>query len=262
MQEAFPGKPRKIQQISRVEMTRDQVYYYNKICNEVIADIHAGTVTAPEIQQKLIKLLQVCQGYVRDDAGKEVEFNGNKIKELRDMLVGGDLSDRKVIVWCRFKRDLRQVSKMLTRSRVQHMVLHGDLNDKERDVVKEVWNIDPRYRVLVGMLQMGIGINLHAPNCVVHRGGVAVPYRCSTSVFLGVDWRVTQLEQAMDRVYRGDQVETCLYRYLLCEDTEGLASISGQDQPIDFRVYSVLLEKLEQGTRISEESIDYIRRLL
>ena len=109
------------------------------------------------------------------------------------------------------------------------------------------------------MIQMGIGLNLHAPACVNEAGQ---PARCSTTIFHGLDWRVTQLEQAMDRVYRGDQVETCLYRYLLSDELDESDDDGEPLKPIDVRVYEALMEKLDQATRVSSGSVDHVRMQL
>jgi hypothetical protein len=77
---------------------------------------------------------------------------------------------------------------MLTKHKVEHRVLHGDVTETHREDLKAEWNSDHRVRVLVGMIQMGIGLNLHAPNCVNDAGQ---PARCSTTVFYGLDWIAT-----------------------------------------------------------------------
>lgn len=258
MQEAFPDKKQKIQQVHRVAMTREQLNYYERVRKQTVADIHTGQVTSDHANVQLQKLLQIAQGFVIDDAGAVHTFTSAKLRALKAMLTGtGDLTGRRTIVWCRFRHDLAQVSEMLTKNDITHLTLHGDT--KNREGLRDAWNSDPRYRVLVGMIQIGIGINLHAPDCVDEQGQ---PARCSTTVFYGLDWRVTQLEQAMDRIYRGDQVETCLYRYLLSEDLDAWDDQGDPVLPIDRRVYNVLQEKLEQATMISEDSMEYVRRLV
>lgn len=263
MPTAFPDKELKVQQLYRVPMTQEQLHYYEAVRRDVIADVRTGSVTTENISVKLIKLLQICQGFVKDDEGNIHRFTSAKLHALRDMLTGnGDFTDRKTIVWCRFRQDLSEVYEMLTKRGIKCLALHGDVSRKERDHIRDLWNHDSSYRVMIGMIQIGIGVNLHAPNCV---GPDGRPDRCSTTVFYGLDWRVTQLEQAMDRTYRGDQVETCLYRYLLSDDLEGTYggdTDEGRILPIDMRVYNILQEKLEQAVEISEESIEYIRSLV
>ena len=261
MQQAFPGKAQKIQQVMRIPMTREQIKYYQQVRSQTIADILTGSITTESINVKLGKLLQICQGFVVDDDKKINTFTSAKLEALKGMLTGqGDFTDRRTIVWCQFRHDLRQVVRMLQRAGVNVLWLHGSMTDREREGVRDLWNHDHRYRVLVGMIQIGIGINLHAPDCVDSEGQ---PARCATTVFFGYNWRVTQLEQAMDRIYRGDQVETCLYRYLISDDVDGYYDDDGNKlRPIDGQVYECLQAKLEQATEISEESMDYIRRLL
>lgn len=262
MQEAFPDRDmRKVQQVSKIPMTREQVSYYRQLRNTYKADILTGQVTTDGVNERMIKLLQVCQGFVKADDGQEYEFTSAKLDALKGMITGaGDLTDRKTIVWCRFRRDLVRIVRMLREADIECLFLHGSQSNKERERIRDIWNHDTRYRVLVGMIQIGIGVNLHAPNCVDQYG---VPDRCSTTVFFGLDWRVTQLEQAMDRTYRGDQVETCLYRYLLSEDINSIMDEDGNDlSPLDVQVYETLQLKLEQAAEISEESVEYIRRLL
>jgi hypothetical protein len=261
MQEAFPGKPKKIQQVVRIPMTREQVLYYEKVRHQFVTDILAGTVTAEQINVRMLKLLQICQGFVIDDEDKVLEFTSAKLTAIREMLTGqGDLTDRRVVVWCQFRHDLTKVVRMLQQAGVPCLWIHGDIPDKERERVRDMWNSDHRYKVLVGMIQLGIGINLHAPHCVGEHGR---PARCSTTIFYGVNWRVTQLEQAMDRVYRGDQVETCLYRYLLSEDIDGVLDDDGDPlRPMDGRVFDLLQIKLAQAAEVSEDSVDYVRYLL
>ncbi|MBD3388164.1 MAG: hypothetical protein GF414_04460 [Candidatus Altiarchaeales archaeon] len=261
MAEAFKDRDTaKVQQIMRVDMTRDQSKYYSQLRNELYADIQSGHVSAIDISTRMVKLLQICQGFIKDDFGQIYRFGSSKLDALRDMLTGqGDLTDRKVIVWCRFRSDLEHVVETLEARGVRTLHLHGDYGNRDRDVIKEAWNTDPTYRVFVGMIQLGIGINLHAPNCV---GLDGKPDRCSTTVYYGWDWKVTQLEQSMDRVYRGDQVETCLYRYLICDDLEEADQDGDPIRPIDSRMYDTLMTKMHEAEGLSEDSLEYVRSLL
>jgi SNF2 family DNA or RNA helicase len=254
MTHAFPERDvRKIHQMRQVEMTTEQQRYYCRVRDQAVADVLAGYVSTENTAVKLLRLLQICQGWVKDDNGELQIFTSAKLRALEADVTGqGDLTDRRLIIWCRFKYDMVQVARMLNKHQVQYMALHGDIKQDDRERIRDIWNSDHRYTVLIGMIQMGIGINLHAPNCVDFNGA---PARCSTTCFYGFDWPVTQLEQAMDRVYRGDQVETCLYRYYVNEDI-------GTIQPMDARVYSTLQAKLGQAKELEEGSVGYVRHLL
>lgn len=261
MQEAFPDKAKKIQQVERIPMTNEQIRYYHRVRDNLVADIMTGTVTTDAITTQLTKLQQICQGWVKDDTGNIQEFTSAKMDALMEMLTGqGDLASERVIIWCRFRRDLHKIIHALEQAGKPTLMLKGGMGRKLEEWTKDSWNNDYRYRCMVGMIQKGIGINLHAPNCVDSNGN---PDRAHTTIFYGLDWKVTSLEQAMDRVYRGDQVETCLYRYLLSEELSGSFDDNGNPlQPLDVRIYDLLQRKLILATEVSEDSIDYVRSLL
>lgn len=260
MRQAFPDKHEKVDRVVKIPMTKEQLHYYHRVRSDLVAQIQTGHITAPEINQKMTKLLQICQGFVIDDEKKVYNFSSAKLDAIRGMILRPDgefyFGHTRTIIWCSLRRDLERIVGMLTKGGVPTTYLHGDIAQRDRDAIKDAWNSDYRWRVLVGMIQIGIGINLHAPNCVDAQGA---PARCSNTIFSGVTWRVTQLEQAMDRVYRGDQVEPCLYTYLLSEDIYG----SGEDpKPIDTRVYDSLQLKLSGAQSLSEDSTDYVRSLI
>jgi hypothetical protein len=243
-EDALPDMPAKMPpQPVYVQMTDDQRTYYQRVRKEIVADIQEGTVTAFNENLKKLRLFQICQGFVTADDGHVIDFGNAKVDALKDMLTGdGDLTDRKVIVWCRFTHDIERVSAMLMRERVPHLILNGDT--KDRDGVIHAWNNDYRYRVFVGMIQMGIGINLHAPLCVRPTAkGTLAPYRCSATVYYALDWSSVNLEQSMDRTHRGDQAESCLYRFILCADLEGAT------EPVDVKMFKRVQSKVALGDR-------------
>lgn len=260
MQEAFPDKPRKISRVVKIPMTQEQVRYYRKVRDQVATQILTGHVSAPEINQKMMKLMQICQGFVIDDEKQVYEFTSAKLHAFRQMVIepNGEsyYGHTRTVVWVALKRDLAKLTAELEAAGVPWLCLHGGITKKsDRDQIRHLWNNDYRYRVFVGMIQIGIGINLHAPTCVDAAGN---PARCSNTIYYGWTWRMTHLEQSMDRVYRGDQVETCLYTFLVSADLDG----SGETKPMDAKSYINLQEKLEQSKYVSEESMDYVRGLL
>ncbi len=260
MKQMFPGKAENIHQVVKIPLTAEQSKYYEQVRKKAATDIMSGTVSAVEQTTRLLKLLQICQGFVLDDERVVQQFSSAKLKALEDMLTDkGDLSNRRVIVWCRFRHDITMISQMLTRKNVEHMTWTGGISEAEETRIKTEWNTNYKKRVMVGMIQKGIGVNLHAPDCVDDKD---MPARCSTTVLFGMDWKVTELKQAMARTSRGDQVETCLYRYLLSEDLDEDDDNGEPLKPIDVRIYEVLMEKLSQIERVTDGSVEYVRRLL
>ena len=265
MEQAFPGKPRKLTEVIRVPMTKDQRKYYDALRKQQAADVMGSRINVIQQLVRLGKLMQVCQGFVLAGTGDDGErivqtFGSAKLKVLEEMITSkGDLTDRKVLVWCQFRAEVPMIEAMLTRHKVSYLVLKSGMSDPQRNQMKEKWNTDPVPRVLIGSIAMGIGLNLHAPTCVDAEGK---PRRCSTTVFYGLNWKPTQLEQAMDRTYRGDQVEHCLYRFLLSEDLDGEGEDGKPLKPIDVRMYETVKAKMDGADYVAEESVEFIRRMV
>ncbi len=260
MQTAFPDKGQKIQQVIRVPLTKEQGAYYEAVRQQAVAEIGAGEVHAAVGFSRIIKLLEIVQGFVIDDNGNTQQFSSAKLKALEEMLTGmGDLTDRKVIVWVAFTHDLQAIDAMLTRNKIKHMLFRGGMSDAQIATLRDKWNNDPDEAVMVGMIQIGIGVNMHAPTCVDAKGK---PRRCSTTIFYGLNDKVSQVEQAMDRVYRGDQVETCLYRYILSDGLDLQDDTGAVLQTVDVRMYQMLQLKLKQALKVAEGTVEYARMLL
>lgn len=276
--DALPDMPEKLTQAFYFPMSKRQAEYYERVRKDSYAHIMTGTVTTVGIQDRMMKLHQICQGFVKDDAGHHLEFNTAKLDALEKMLTGqGDMVGKKVIVWCRFLADIELVSQMLQRHQVGHLKFQGEgMTKRDRELVKHAWNTDPQWRVFVGMIQMGIGINLPALECKRPDGS---PDACTNTVFYGVDWELPHLLQSIDRNHRGNMAgrfESCLYRFLLSAPSNGLplkggliAGLAEEPKeengdliPIDVKVYRALLEKMKTANSVVEEGQAYYQRLL
>jgi len=259
MLEAFPDKAHKINKVIHVPMTPEQADYYEKIRSQQEADVLTGKVNLVESMARLAKLQQVTQGFVLDDNKVVQQFSSAKLTALETLLKkGGDLEGKRTIVWCAFKAEMPMLEGLMKRIGIKYMLLHSGMTQAERARAKDTWNTDASYRVLLGGIALGIGLNLHAPDCVDEDGQ---PARCSTTVFYNLTWKVTVVEQAMDRVYRSDQKETCLYVYLLSQDLY-TGSNRKPVKPMDVKIYELLMLKLESAKDINEQSITYVRGLL
>ena len=260
MKQAFPDKKEKIHKVLRVPFTPEQARYYEEVRTKQAADVLTGRVTVAEAIVRIGKLFQIAQGFVYDDHRIVQEFNSGKLKALEDLLTGkGECADARTLVWCYFDPEIDKITAMLKRHKIKHLVLQADMSDSAREEMKALWNTDASYRVLVGKINMGIGINLHAPKCIDADGNEA---KCFTTVFFTLTYKVTAIEQAMDRTYRGDQTETCLYYYLLSDDLDSRDDRGDPIKPIDVRMYDTAQMKFNQATEVAEESAEHIRSLL
>ena len=71
---------------------------------------------------RMTKLRQVCSGFIND--GNEIhELQCEKLNVLEDFLDGWE---KKLVIFCEFKRSIRSVSTLLTKLKIKHVTLDGE----------------------------------------------------------------------------------------------------------------------------------------
>ena len=237
---ALPNLPEKTHQPIYVEMTQEQQSYYEKMEKETLVYVQDQTVTMEMATTRMMKLIQVCQGFVIGDDGTHRDFGSAKLDALVDLLTG-TYRGRKVVIWARFTSEIYRISKALTDAGLGHLLFHGNTTEKERKHALKSWDTDPNMTVFVGQLSMGIGITLHAKNS----GNT-----CRDTIFFGIDYSYTNWIQAQDRIHRIGQDRGCTFLYLL---TRG---------GIDHRIYRAVLAKAALAQEVHTTGRDYYLRLL
>jgi SNF2 family DNA or RNA helicase len=119
--------------------------------------------------------------------------------------------------------------------------LDGSVNKKQRDEGLRLWNNEPAVRVFVGQIQVGVGITLHANECVVP---------CYDCIYLGVDYSYINWIQSQDRIHRIGQKFACNYTYLLTSDG------------VDENIYRSLQSKSRTAGAVHKQGKEFFRSLL
>jgi hypothetical protein len=223
-----------------IEMTDDQLRYYEALKKETEVYIQDSSVTIELAAQRMMKLLQVCQGLVRGDDDKWLHFNSVKQDALIEDLTN-ELRGRKVVVWCRFTEEIQMLLQKLQRAGLWALRFDGDVAKPMRDRAIDAWNTDPRYTVFVGQISMGEGIELVAENCMSP---------CFLTYYLGLDYRYVSWQQSQDRIHRLTQKYSCYYKYLLTPNG------------VDHGVYKALLAKENTALTVHKTGKDYYLSLL
>jgi SNF2 family DNA or RNA helicase len=100
---------------------------YASLKEHLIAEVEGGFVTASNALTKILRLQQICQGYVEDEDGVCHRVGDAKAKALRDVLLDlGD--DEPVVVFCRFHSDLDQVHEVCKGIGRNSLELSGRVN--------------------------------------------------------------------------------------------------------------------------------------
>ena len=245
-EEALPFLPEKTHTPIFLDMTDEQAAYYKSIKTQLVTYIQDAEVTIEQASAKVMKLLQICAGFVltddHDDGGEPGRhFSDIKTQTLMDLLKG-ELAGRKVIVWTLFRYESRRLAHELQQAGISHIRMDGSISSqKDRDAMVDRWNNDPNLLVMARQISMSEGVTLHAKDC---------PNPCHDTIYMSLSWRLTDWAQSQDRIHRIGQKYHCGYRYLLTSN--------GYDR----QVYESVLDKNNVSQAVKEQGKAYYLKLL
>ena len=160
--------PDKIYVTREVPLTKDQIQYYKTMRDTAIALIDGDElVSAPAIMTQLLRLQQILCGNVVLDSGERIEFPTNRLDAMMQTI---EEMTGKVIIWSRFRYDIRKIYGMLVEEYGPQSVVtyYGDTSDDDRqDAIRKFQFEDARF--FVGNPQTaGMGLTLHAATNVIY----------------------------------------------------------------------------------------------
>ncbi len=226
-----------------LEMTPIQEKYYKELKQEALLYIQDTTVTIEMAQAKMMKLLQLAQGFVLtdDEENPGRHFSDAKTEALMEMLTD-TLSNRKVVVWAYFKYEIKRIVDELKAKGIPYVRIDGTVkSQRDRDAMVDRWNTDPNIRVFVRQLSMSEGVTLLSKDC-------AVP--CYDCIYMGLSYRYIDWIQSQDRIHRIGQKYPVNYTYLLTEN--------GADR----KVFDSVGDKSDMATLLQTESKDHFLKFL
>lgn len=229
--------PPKVYQKRLIPLTPEQNRLYQQMRKEAIVAIQKTErvvdghvfIEAANVMVQMLRLQQIVAGYlpqVDELTGKQtgVIKIGNstppKIEETIDLMEACE--DEKVIIWCKFKFEVREMCQALKDAGITYVKFDGDTTEQDRIHARQSFQSDPGLRCFVGQIQTGgIGLNLYAASQVVY---LSNPFSTEDRV------------QSEDRAHRIGQTRSVTYTDLISPKT------------IDERV----LDVLRANKRVSE----------
>jgi SNF2 family DNA or RNA helicase len=186
--------PPLVRQTIEVELSPEQRKLYAAMKKDYVAFLNEQSdkpkaVVAQLAITKALRLQQICSGYVKTDAGEEIPLeNTPRLSALNELLE--DLTPvHKVIVWCVFKNNYRQVEKVCAALGLSYRSITGEVSNKDKSQQVEDFQNDPGVRVMIANQGAGgVGINLTA---------------ASYSIFFSRNFSLEADLQAEARNYRG-----------------------------------------------------------
>ena len=219
--------PDKIYTTREVALTEDQARHYNSLKSAAVALLEDGElVTASEVMTKLLRMQQVLCGHIRTDDGDLVEIKNNRIQSMLDTI---DEMSGKVIIWSRFRYDIKKIVETLKKVHGPGSVVSyfGDTTDEERqEAIRSFQYGEARF--FVGNPQTaGYGLTLTAANNVIYYAN---------------DYNLETRMQSEDRCHRIGQESSVLYVDLVTPGT------------VDINIAKALQQKINlAGATLGEE---------
>lgn len=204
--------PPKVYQIRKVEPNPQQKLAYKELKKDGYTEFDGSAASFTNVLVRDLRLQQISSGFfpgakvvdgaIVDGAVQLEPFSGKnpKVEELLQVV---DEIDGKVIVWCRFQKEVQLVAAAL--SKIAPTVTFFGLNTTEENTAaRQRFMLDPDVRFFVGTQSAGgIGITLVSASTVVYM----------SNTFM-LDDRI----QSEDRAHRiGQKSESVLYIDILIE---------------------------------------------
>jgi len=222
--------PEKVYDVYEVSMNSKQAEIYKQVATKLVAEIdeilanaeEKGTqnLTVEHILTKLIRLAQICSGFVKlDDTideineiiirGKEIQISDRNpkidalIKIIREDWEND--SNSKCVIWATFIPDIIAISSRLAKEGINHVGYHKAIQDicyrvKDSAAAEDVINRNDSCRVLIANpASAGIGQNYLGYN--VDKPEDSTMY-VNHHIYFSCNWSAVDRIQSEDRSHR------------------------------------------------------------
>lgn len=200
--------PPKIYQRHYVELSSEQERTYQSIKETQVAllekeEQEQGVVSVTSALTALIKLHQICCGFIVDDGGEIHDLQNNRYKALEYLTQD---ETRKYVIWTTYKHTVREICRKLKARFGEQSVVHyyGETSADDRVRAVERFQNESDCRFFVANRAASKGLTLTAAN---------------QTIFFACSYSLEDRLQEEDRVHRIGQQHTCLYTDILSPDT-------------------------------------------
>jgi SNF2 family DNA or RNA helicase len=152
-----------------VELSAQQKKMYKEMEANFITSINDNLVTAEIALTKLMRLLQIISGFVKDEYGNITDLKDNPRLEALDELLDDLTPNHKVIIWAVFKENYGHIRNLLSKKNIPFVEAHGEIGTNQKFDSVYKFNTDDNVRVFLGHPgSLGIGINLVASDVSIY----------------------------------------------------------------------------------------------
>jgi SNF2 family DNA or RNA helicase len=219
--------PDKLYVKREVDLTPEQLKYYNQMKAFAMAQIEGGLVSTVNALTQLMRLHQIVCGHVKLDDGSVIELPNKRLDELLAIV---EETDGKLIIWANYRHDIEAIKMALSKEYGMNTVgmYYGDTDmDERKRVLEEFQNPDSEMRFFVGNPSTGgYGLTLTA---------------ASTMVYYSNSFDLEKRLQSEDRAHRIGQTKNVTYIDLIAVGT------------VDEKIVKALRAKIDIATQVLGE---------
>lgn len=158
LREDVEDMPELIMDERTIILPEKQMEQYRGLLKNMIIELENGEeIEAIEGGVRLMKLQQILSGFIIDNKGNAQELVSDKdnpriIAALNEI----HNTDSKVIVWCKYREDIRRVVRALQAENIRCVEYHGAIHSQtKRQQAIDAFNSDPEIKVFVGQPKAG-----------------------------------------------------------------------------------------------------------
>jgi len=160
--------PDKVYTTREVSVTDEQRQHYMTLKKQAIAMFDNGDlVTAPAVITQLLRLQQVLCGHIKTDDGDLIEFPTKRLDALKETI---EEMTGKIIIWSRFRYDIKKIADELQRIHGPGSVVtyFGDTSDEQRQQAIHDFQFGDARFFVANPQTAGFGLTLTAATNVIY----------------------------------------------------------------------------------------------
>jgi SNF2 family DNA or RNA helicase len=222
--------PEKVYQRREIPLTAEQMRLYKQMSDLALAQLSQGKLaTTASVLTQIMRLQQICCGFLQPDEGEIQEVKNNRLEEL---LAVTEEVQGKAIIWATWTYDILRIEKALRKKYGANAVAtyYGDTEQDDRqETVDRFQDPESELRFFIGQPRTGgYGITLTEANTVIY-------YSNSYDLEIRL--------QSEDRAHRIGQEQSVTYIDLVSPGT------------IDEKILEALRDKINLAGTVLKEDV-------
>lgn len=164
-----------------------------------------GTISAPIVLTKMLRLSQLTGGFITDETGMNHQVGAEKLQAIKDLLNIYTYPTRKVVIFTRFLWEIEKIHRVTQELNLGSVVFTGETSVDQRTKRLSTFQKDPSCKVFIAQIATGgLGISLAV---------------AQTAIFYSLDFDLGHYIQACDRLHRIGQINKVLYLHIIARET-------------------------------------------